>query len=105
MYRGWLDGVTGTVIVGHDGLLIANTMTQETDAESLGVWALGVYMGTSHVIEKLGDDHVRQIVSQTNQGYLIIANFDAGLLITLTNPIRLDSLLPLMRTITQLVAA
>jgi predicted regulator of Ras-like GTPase activity (Roadblock/LC7/MglB family) len=98
-------GVTGTVIVGHDGLLIANTIAQDTDAESLGVWALGVYMGTSHVIEKLGDDHVRQIVSQTNQGYLIIANFGAGLLITLTNPIGLDSLLPLMRTITQLVAA
>ncbi len=99
------DGVTGTVIVGHDGLLIANTVTQEFDPESLGVWALGVYMGTAHVVEKLGDDNVRQIVSQTSQGYLIIANFGAGLLVTLTGPIMLDKLLPLMRTITQLVAA
>jgi len=99
------EGVTGTVIVGHDGLLIANTVPLEMDPESLGVWALGVFMGTAHVVEKLGDDNVRQIVSQTNQGYLIIANFGAGLLVTLTNPIMLDKLLPLMRTITQLVAA
>lgn len=61
------DGVTGTVIVGHDGLLIANTMSAEMDPESLGVWALGVYMGTAHVVEKLGDDNVRQIVSQTSK--------------------------------------
>jgi len=99
------EGVTGTVIVGHDGLLIANTMSPDLDPESIGVWALGVYMGTAHVVEKLGDDNVRQIVSQTNQGYLIIANFGAGLLVTLTSPIMLDKLLPLMRTITQLVAA
>ena len=99
------EGVIGTIIVGHDGLLIANTMPQEMDPESLGVWALGVFMGTAHVVEKLGDDNVRQIVSQTNQGYLIIANFGAGLLVNLTSPIMLDRLLPLMRTITQLVAA
>ncbi len=99
------QGVLGTVIVGHDGLLIAHTMLQDADAESLGVEALAIYMGTLQVVEKLGDDNVRQIVSQTNQGYLIVANFGAGLLVTLTNPIKLDGLLPLMRTITQLVAA
>lgn len=100
-----LQGVIGTVIVGHDGLLIANTLPAETDAESLGVWGMGVYMGTTHVVDKLGNDKVRQIVSQTDRGYLVIANFGAGLLITLTNPLLIDNLLPLMRTITQLVAA
>lgn len=99
------DGVTGTIIVGHDGLLIANTVPQEMDPESLGVWALGMFMGTSHVTEKLGDENVRQIVSCTTSGYLIIANFGAGLLVTLTNPIMVQKLLPIMRTITQLVAA
>ncbi len=100
-----LQGVIGTAIIGHDGLMIANTMPADTDAESLGVWAMGVYMGTTHVIDKLGNDRVRQIVSRTDRGYLVIANFGAGLLITLTNPLLIDNLLPLMRTITQLVAA
>ncbi len=99
------QGVLGTLVVGHDGLLIAHTMSQDADAETLGVEAFGVFMGTVQIVEKLGDENVRQIVSQTNQGYLIIANFGAGLLVTLTNPIMLDKLLPLMRTITQLVAA
>jgi hypothetical protein len=38
--------VIGSVIVGHDGLLIANTMPNDLDAESIGVWALGIYMNT-----------------------------------------------------------
>ncbi|MEZ4535560.1 MAG: roadblock/LC7 domain-containing protein [Cyanobacteriota/Melainabacteria group bacterium] len=32
------EKVIGSVIVGHDGLLIANTMPEEVDAESMGVW-------------------------------------------------------------------
>ena len=98
-------GVIGTMIVGHDGLLIANTVPPEMEAESLSKWAQAIYMGTAQVIEQLGNERVRQIVSQTERGYLIIANFGAGLLISCTNPLKIDHLLPLMRTITQLVAA
>ena len=53
---GTLDKVVGSVIVGHDGLLIANTMPPDLDAESIGVWALGVYMNTEHVVKKMGQD-------------------------------------------------
>jgi predicted regulator of Ras-like GTPase activity (Roadblock/LC7/MglB family) len=98
-------GVIGTLIVGHDGLLIANTMPQDMEAESLSKWAQAIYMGTAQTTEQLGNERVRQIVSQTERGYLIIANFGAGLLIAVTNPLMVDHLLPLMRTITQLVAS
>ncbi len=42
------------------------------DPESLGVWALGVFMGTAHVVEKLGDDNVRQLVSKTIKAILLL---------------------------------
>src|SRR5476649_2274899 len=66
------NSVIGSVIVGHDGLLIANTMPPEMDAESVGVWALGVYMNTEHVVKKMGQNRVHQIVSKTPKGYLVI---------------------------------
>jgi predicted regulator of Ras-like GTPase activity (Roadblock/LC7/MglB family) len=96
--------VVGSVIVGHDGLLIANTMPSDMDAESIGVWALGVYMNTEHVIKKMGQDRVHQIVSRTPRGYLVIADFGGGLLVTVSDGKDTDTLIPLMRSITQLVA-
>ncbi len=100
---GTQKGVIGSVIVGHDGLLIANTMPTDMDAESVGVWALGVYMNTEHVTKKMGHDRVHQVVSRTPRGYVIIADFGGGLLVTVTEGKDTDSLIPLMRTITQLV--
>ncbi len=95
--------VVGSVIVGHDGLLIANTMPPEIEAESAGVWALGVYMNTAHVVKKMGQNRVHQIVSKTPKGYLVIADFGGGLLVVLSDGKDTDTLIPLMRSITQLV--
>jgi predicted regulator of Ras-like GTPase activity (Roadblock/LC7/MglB family) len=96
-------GVVGSVIVGHDGLLIANTMPPEIEAESMGVWALGLYMNTEHVIQKMGQKRVHQIVSKTPKGYVIVADFGGGILVTISDGTTTDSLIPLMRAITQLV--
>jgi uncharacterized protein len=98
-------GVLGSVIVGHDGLMIANTMPPEIEGESLGIWALAVYMNTQNAARSLGNDRVYQIVSKTPRGYLIIADFGSGLLVTVTDATDSASLVSLMRNITQLVAA
>jgi predicted regulator of Ras-like GTPase activity (Roadblock/LC7/MglB family) len=100
---GTQETVVGSVIVGHDGLLIANTMPPDIDAESIGVWALGVYMSTEMVIKKMGQDRVHQIVCRTPKGYVIIADFGGGLLVTVSDGKDTDTLIPLMRSITQLV--
>ncbi|MBS1956810.1 MAG: roadblock/LC7 domain-containing protein [Cyanobacteria bacterium SZAS-4] len=101
---GTQETVIGSVIVGHDGLLIANTMPPDIDAESMGVWALGLYMSTEMVIKKMGQDRVHQIVSRTPKGYVVIADFGGGLLVTVSDGKDTDTLIPLMRSITQLVA-
>ncbi len=98
------EKVIGSVIVGHDGLLIANTMPEEVDAESMGVWALGVYMNTEHVTKKMGHDRVHQVVSRTPRGYVVIADFGGGLLVTITDGTETTTLIPLMRKITDLVS-
>ncbi len=101
---GQQEGVIGSVIVGHDGLLIANVMPADVDAESVGQWALGIYMNTATSIKKIGQDRVHQIVGKTPRGYIVIADFGGGLLVTMSNGQDTDALIPLMRSITQLVS-
>ncbi|MBI4533969.1 MAG: hypothetical protein HY711_08470 [Candidatus Melainabacteria bacterium] len=98
------QGVVGSVIVGHDGILIANSMPADLDGENIGIWALGMYLNTDNVLKKMGHNHIHQVVARTVRGYLIIADFGGGILVTLTDGAETDKLIPLMRSITQLVA-
>src|SRR5207245_5628528 len=97
-------GVIGSVIVGHDGILIANSMPPDMDGESTGIWALGVYLNTDGVIKKMGHNHIHQVVARTPRGYIIIADFGGGILVTVSEGSETDKLIPLMRSITQLVS-
>ncbi|MBX9771169.1 MAG: roadblock/LC7 domain-containing protein, partial [Candidatus Obscuribacterales bacterium] len=97
-------GVAGSVIVGHDGILIANNLPPGHDAESVGVWALGIFLNTENTIKMLGHNHVFQMVARTPQGFLVIADFGGGILVTVSQSSQTNELIPLMRTITQLVA-
>lgn len=99
-----IKGVIGCVIVGHDGLLIANTLPKEIDAESIGVWSLGEYMNTEHVMKKLGHERVHQIVNRVSRCYVVVANFGGGLLVAMTEFTDVENLIPLMRKITDLVS-
>jgi predicted regulator of Ras-like GTPase activity (Roadblock/LC7/MglB family) len=101
---GLQKSVIGSVIIGHDGLLIANTLPPDFDAESMGQFALGIYMNTSTTVTKLGHEHIHQFVGRTPRGYIVIADFGGGLLVTITEGNETDVLIPLMRSITQLVA-
>ena len=97
-------GVSGSVIIGHDGLLIANTMPPDMDAEYFGVMAYTLFMSTSQATAKMGSQRVEQIVAKTIHGYLIIANFGNGLLVTASDVKEMDGLLPLLRSIAEIVA-
>lgn len=101
---GQQPSVVGSVIVGHDGILIANSLPQDYDPESIGVWALGIYLNTDTTVRKMGHNHVHQAVCRTPRGYLIIADFGGGILVTVSDGPETDRLIPLMRSITQLVS-
>lgn len=97
-------GVVGSVIVGHDGILIANSLPKEQDPETIGIFSLGIYINTTNTSKKMGHNHLHQLVCRTAIGYLVIADFGGGILVTVSNALETDKLIPLMRSITQLVA-
>jgi len=98
-------GVIGSLMVGYDGKLIAHSLKKETDAEPLGVCALGMFQNSETAIRKMGRMQVHQIVSKTDLGHIVIANCGNGLLVTLSNDLPLDGLILLMRSITLLIAS
>jgi predicted regulator of Ras-like GTPase activity (Roadblock/LC7/MglB family) len=91
-------GVIGSAIVGHDGVLIADTMPKDMDTKSLGVSALGIYMHSEHVTKKMGHDRIHQIILKDPRGYIIIADFGGGLLVSLIEDEEADWIIPLMAT-------
>ena len=97
-------GVIGSVIVGHDGILIANSLPKELDPESIGILSLAIYVNTTNISKKMGHNHLHQLVSRTHLGYVVVADFGGGILVTVSNGQETEKLIPLMRSITQLVA-
>ncbi len=63
-----------------------------------------LFMSTLQATAKMGGEKVHQIVSKTPKGYVIIADFGNGLLVTASDAQETEELIPLMRSITQLVA-
>lgn len=101
---GTLQGVIGSCIVGHDGLPVANNLPQEYDPEFIGAMSLGIYVNTTNTIMKMNHNHLHQMVARTQYGFVIIADFGGGILVTVSNAQATEQLIPLMRNITQLVA-
>ncbi|MDR3616116.1 MAG: roadblock/LC7 domain-containing protein [Candidatus Obscuribacterales bacterium] len=77
--------VVGCLLIGHDGLLIANLLPPSFDAESIGLFVLGIYMNTSTTATKMGHEHITQIVAKTSRGYVVIGDFGGGLLIIISD--------------------
>lgn len=99
-----LPGVLGSCIVGHDGIPIANNLPQEYDPETIGATSLGIYFNTTTTIRKMNHNHLHQLVACTQFGFLIIADFGGGILVTVSNGTQTEQLIPLMRNITLLIA-
>ena len=94
--------VAGSIVIGYDGLLLAKALGQGMDAETMTSFTLATYISSVDIARKMGHTKVRQLVSQTEHGYVIFADFGHGILVTVTNKGNTDSLLPLLDKVEQI---
>jgi predicted regulator of Ras-like GTPase activity (Roadblock/LC7/MglB family) len=94
-------GVTGSLLVAHDGLILASTMSPDIDIRSFAARALGIHMGTLQLSRKLKRQIVHQIVLKGPGGYVIIAELGGALVVTTTGVIKSEDLMSVMRGVTQ----
>jgi len=88
--------VVGCLLIGHDGLLIASLLPPSFDAESIGLFALGIYMNTSTTATKIGHEHITQIVAKTSRGYVVISDVGGSLLTIISDDSEPMPFVPLM---------
>lgn len=97
--------IVGSVAAAHDGSLLASTFANEKYAESMGVWALGISSNTAVTAARMEHSQLRQIIARTAQGYVIIADVDAGVLAIVIDDAPVDSLAKLVQSIISTAAA
>ncbi len=95
--------VLGSVMVEPGGRQIVQNLRPDVDAEYVGAWALGVYINSKQMTNKIGHKKVHQVVLRTTRGYVIIVDFGSGLIATVVDDTHISTLIPVMRTITKLV--
>lgn len=68
-----IEGVTGALLVGKDGLVVASTMDGE-DEEFLGAMAAACYDATARYIEQLNMGDVRHSIYETPGGTIQVSD-------------------------------
>lgn len=68
-----IDGVTGALLVGKDGLVIASTMEGE-DEEFLSAMAAACYDATTRYIGQLGMGDIRHAMFETPGGLIQVTD-------------------------------
>jgi predicted regulator of Ras-like GTPase activity (Roadblock/LC7/MglB family) len=96
------SAVIGSVMFGNDGFVLADTMPPDFDTESIGVWALGLYMNTENVSKKMGYPRVRHFISRTSCGTFLVADFGDRLVATLSDGKDMETLTRLIGRISKL---
>lgn len=94
--------VAGSLVIGYDGLLLAKALPPDMDCETMTSFTLATYMSSVEIVRRMGHAKVRQLVSQTEHGYVIFSDFGHGILVTVTNKGNTDSLLPLLDDVEQI---
>lgn len=100
-----LQGVAGCIILGYDGMIIMSSLPEHADKDALSAWALLTYMNTHDLVRVVGHNRLRQFVSRTMSGYLLLADFGQGLLLTVSDNASSEAILPLMKGVRRVTAA
>jgi predicted regulator of Ras-like GTPase activity (Roadblock/LC7/MglB family) len=68
-----IEGVTGVLLVGKDGLVTASTMGRD-DEELVGAMAAATYDATNRYIEQLGSGEIRSAIFETPGGIVQVTD-------------------------------
>jgi predicted regulator of Ras-like GTPase activity (Roadblock/LC7/MglB family) len=80
-----LEGVSGAILVGKDGLVVAGTLDGD-DAEVLGAMAAACFSALSHYTEEIGTGEARQAVIEARRGTLSMIEIGDLILVVNTTP-------------------
>jgi len=75
------SGVTGSMVVGHDGIVIAADLDTRFQDETVGALAASITANVSKSLERLNDDELSQITIEASNGKLFMSSNETGILV------------------------
>ncbi|MDR3615778.1 MAG: hypothetical protein P4L53_19625 [Candidatus Obscuribacterales bacterium] len=92
-------GIAGSLIVGHDGLVIASTLKGDMDRDSLGVLSVACLSTSNLGTRKLEIGKLKQMVMITNTTVSVLTDVDVGILAVFMSAVEVDKIDGLLETI------
>jgi predicted regulator of Ras-like GTPase activity (Roadblock/LC7/MglB family) len=75
------SGVTGSMVVGHDGIVIAADLDTRFQDETVGALAASITANVNKSLERLSDEELSQITIEASHGKLFISSNETGILV------------------------
>lgn len=79
-------GITGSMLVGNDGIVIAADLTEQIDSETIGALAASITANVQKSLDRLQQTPLRQITIEAQKGKLFLTDVGRGVLVVTTEP-------------------
>jgi predicted regulator of Ras-like GTPase activity (Roadblock/LC7/MglB family) len=79
-------GVTGSMIVGQDGIIIASDLHTQLEDEAVGAVAASIVSTVQKSMTRLSKDNLKQIMVEGSGGKLFLTDVGVGILAVTTDP-------------------
>jgi hypothetical protein len=80
------SGVTGSMVVGNDGIVIAADLNSQTDDDTVGALASSIAAAVRKSLDGLGCGEFAQITVEAEGRKMFLSNAGIGTLIVTTEP-------------------
>jgi predicted regulator of Ras-like GTPase activity (Roadblock/LC7/MglB family) len=79
-------GVTGSLLVGDDGIIIAADLDTRFHDETVGAIAASITSTVDKSLEKLKNPHFKHVTIEAHKGKLFMADVGIGILVVTAEP-------------------
>lgn len=78
------SGVTGSMVVGRDGIVIAADLQETFESETIGALAASINSNIQKSLDRLESTPLKQVTIEASEGKLFFSDFDIGILVVTT---------------------
>lgn len=79
-------GITGSMVVGVDGIVIASDLDESVEEEAVGALAASISANIRKSLDRLNATPLRDVTVEAEYGKLFMSDVNVGILVVTTEP-------------------
>jgi len=80
------SGITGSMVVGKDGIVIAADLNTQVDEEAIGALAASITSNIQKSLERLNTSPLTQVTIEADNAKMFFSDASIGLLVVIAEP-------------------